>query len=337
MPNHRPVRYLSELPATLLSDLSSLFEKFIEQGWGIWCKVPHNLSLCYKKVAHVDGHGRSYTLYHPLSIEYEALRLMDREVRSIFLFKESIVSSSDAVFYINKKFEIKASSLVYFDRKIMFKKNYNSYVFGKRADSVEKSFVLISSNSNFLSREIVTDVLEESSFKVRFEDLFVQSEDFDSYLKEGGAPLRYRVKDEWMTDELSVLNEMHKIYQSEISDYESLEKKLREYASSQLEISPHVQKINTMVSVVTNSERFYYKNELTGVMDERKSLIDHVNLYAKNLWKGTVKDTKVGYFNDLDSRSVEEFTENLKDYFNKIGLSKFTAHTKIISVIIRFR
>ncbi|HDZ40018.1 MAG TPA: hypothetical protein ENH62_17390 [Marinobacter sp.] len=339
------VVYLADLQQRNFIDINKFLRDHQKQGRDIWCRIPDHLQVYLRKHSfgmRGEDLGPEYSL---LSKDHRYLSVGSMVVREVLATGQSVVSKTELVLFIDSDlgFKILDRETADFERmKKEIAEKYNTIGFTRssagRVGRTQELFVVgVPTRNN--NDGLVSNQVMEQGYSIRLSDLFVLRTDYQQYVSESQAIDPALFIDEWMPEDLRLLNryavacnkEHEESSQASVNDEDqTLATDLaRDLNAKNVDAS----KVIAALKIVQGKRVYYPKAPIEQIEGEDKvSLLDIANTLAKSHWKGCVKTTQ-----DVYKTNVEDFERNVDEILKDHGVKKSAALSRELSRFIRFR
>ncbi|MCL7944051.1 hypothetical protein [Marinobacter sp. ATCH36] len=337
--------FLTDLPKGTGLDVKEFLRAQMRNGRDVWCRIPDHLQAFVRRVSYGIGGEVQRTEHFPLSSDHRYLSVPDQVIREILAVGRSEVSKTELVASIDESLELIKSDLGRaalerwrkdLSEKQTFIKSLQSSSTRRMSD--QEVFVVGISTKND-EDGIVSGKVKERSFSIKLSDLFVLGTHYQKSLSEAQANDAVPFMDEWMPEDLRLLNRYAADYNKKYPepgqasmDNDAL-KKLRKDLTSDLKArDSNGPKITAAIKIILGKREYNPKAPIKAIPGEAKvSLLDIANALARSYWKGTVDETQRTYKADVD-----RFNQNIEQLLGSHGVIKPAALSRELSRFIRF-
>lgn len=337
--------FLTDLPQGTGLDVKEFLRAQMRNGRDVWCRIPDHLQAFVRRVSYGIGGEVQRTEHFPLSSEHRYLSVPDQVIRELLAVGRSEVSKTELVASIDESLELIKSDLGRaalerwrkdLSEKQTFIKSLQSSSTRRMSD--QEVFVVGISTKNDKDG-IVSGKVKERSFSIKLSDLFVLGAHYQTFLSEAQANDAMPFMDEWMPEDLRLLNRYAADYNKKypepgqaIMDNAALKKLRKDLANDLKAEDSRGRKIRAAVKIVLGKREYYPKAPIEAIPGEEKvSLLDIANALARSYWKGTVEETQRTY-----KTAVDRFDDDIEQLLENHGVLKPAALSKELSRFIRF-
>jgi hypothetical protein len=337
--------FLTDLPQDAGLDIKEFLRAQMRNGRDVWCRIPDYLQAYVRKVSFGIRGELQRTEYFPLSSDHRYLSVGDQVVREMLAVGRSVVSKTELVASIGESLELieldlGSAALERLGKNLSEKQTFiqSLHISSKRAKWEQEVFVVgISTKNDYAG--IVSGKVMERSFSIKLSDLFVLRTDRQKSLSEAKANDATPFMDEWMPEDLRLLNRYAADYKKSYfelgqasMDDGALEKLRTDLANDLKAKNSNGRKVTAAIKIIRGKREYYPKAPIDAIPGEEKvSLLDIANAKARSYWKGTVDETQRTYKNAVDG-----FDQDIEKLLKSHGVIKPAALSKELSRFIRF-
>ncbi|SFM15038.1 hypothetical protein [Marinobacter zhejiangensis] len=327
-------------------DINEFLSAQLQHGRDVWCRIPDQLQA-YLCTVSLGMRGEELgTEYFSLSTDYRYLSIGDKVIREMLAVGQSVVSVTELFASIDEHLEFITLSPAFAAFETCMKERSANQSFidtlrmsSRRAMRTQERFVIGLSKGGNIGGSVSSQVMEQS-FPVKLSDLFALKADYQNYLSEAQGHEATCFMEEWMTEDLRVLNRYAATFNKKYGqpgkldvDDEALEKLRTDLASDLKAKNPGGPKVTAAIKIVVSTRVYYPKTPIKPISGEKKvSLLDIANALAKLYWKGTVEETQRDY-----KTNVEKFEQKVMKVLDDHKVLKYAALSRELSRFIRFR
>lgn len=337
--------FLTDLPQGTGLDVKEFLRAQMRNGRDVWCRIPDHLQAFVRRVSYGIGGEVQRTEHFPLSSDHRYLSVPDQVIRELLAVGRSEICKTELVASIDESLELIKSDLGRaalerwrkdLSEKQTFIKSLQSSSTRRMSD--QEVFVVGISTKNDKDG-IVSGKVKERSFSIKLSDLFVLRAHYQASLSEAKANEATPFMDEWMPEDLRLLNRYAADYKrryfepGQASLDDGAREKLRTDLANDLKAKDsNGRKIRAAIKIILGKREYYPKAPIEAIPGEEKvSLLDIANALARSYWKGTVEETQRTY-----KTAVDRFDEDIEQLLENHGVLKPAALSKELSRFIRF-